>query len=373
MSQNKSGRPLTTIAVILTCWMLGRVAIIANDTRNASARAVPAPPERITRPIASLFQGAEQWLISRADAKPSALVGAKNIAPPVQRSMLFVAPLPTFRRPVFPSDHPASAPRVSPVSLTTSLRSPVVLSPAAQPKSVALQRSAPPIAPAQFPKPVAAGNKNHLSLSTWMLWRPNLRQNTPASALQLGGSQIGGRLTQQVASIAPATLNGYARFVMPMGQSTNKEAALGVSLKLGKTMPLEVAAERRVAISRGGRNAWAMVVSTGVSDVALDKAISANIYAQAGVVGLNTRAKFIDGEASVMRALPDVIRAPAQIGVVVAGSAQSGINRLDIGPIFTLRPKLGGKAVRASVSWRVRALGNASPRTGLAISIGGDF
>ncbi len=377
MTSRRSGRPLSTIAIMISCWALGRAAFIVNGKSTAVAVAdspIPKAGRLAAKPIDSQLQGAVQWRTSHDYAAPHQRERHVPLEPHVWPRVSSTERQRRFYRSVTFRDKAAFDAPGSFIFAVPNAHQQMTERRHAAPDPVDRKRPASPIARPQFPKPDANNNGNRVSLSAWILWRPNLRQSTAASALQLGGSQLGARSSYLVAAVAPAvTVNGYARFVMPIGQSTSKEAALGGSVKIGKLVPVELAVERRISVTRGGKNAWATVISSGVSDLAIGKSTSANIYVQTGIVGLQTRAKFVDGEASLMRALPDLHTTTAQLGLVIAGSAQSGLNRLDIGPILTLKPEFGDRTVRVSASWRVRALGNATPRTGFAISIGSDF
>jgi hypothetical protein len=371
------GRPLSAIAALIGCWVIGRAGYIAVNFPDAIA--LKAPSVKMANgegsaPTDIAFKTLEQWLIGNAFAArgdEETLKPRRRLADPFNSTKSRQPPV-------------AQQPPLRPVTVrTTPFRIPNVtqthiLSPPQNPKSNVQPVITPPVL---WPQPAARsgtrsgnGTRNRLSLSAWMLWRPNLRQEANPSPLQLGGSQLGARLNYDVRRVGKTSnVNGYARFVMPIGQTSNKEAALGISVKRGKTVPVEIAVERRFAVTTGGKNAWSAFASSGVSDVPLGPRFSANGYAQAGIVGLRDRATFIDGEMSLMHPLAHLGKTSVQIGGVMAGSAQKSVNRFDLGPVITLRPKIGKQAIRVSASWRFRVAGNAEPRSGFALSIGGDF
>lgn len=364
------GRPLSAIAALIGCWVVGRAGYVAGDYTGAIAAKAPAVKMASGVPKDVALKTLGQWLTGNAFAarrdeeilKPRRrLADPLNLADTHQTTVSQHQPLRLVTLRAAPS-------RIPNITQTNAMSPPLNL------KSDVRPVIAPPMLWQQIIGRAGSDTRDRLSLSSWTLWRPNLRQNANPSLLQLGGSQLGARLNYDALRIGgTSNVNGYARFVMPIGQTSNKEAALGVSVKRGKTVPVEIAVERRFAVTTGGKNAWSAFATGGVSDLPLGPRFSANGYAQAGVVGLRNRATFIDSEISLMRPLPDLAKTSAQIGIVMAGSAQKSVNRLDVGPVFTLRPKIGSRAVRISASWRFRVAGNAEPRSGLALTIGGDF
>jgi hypothetical protein len=126
--------------------------------------------------------------------------------------------------------------------------------------------------------------------------------------------------------------------------------------------------ERRQAIGRGGRSAFALGVYGGVSGQRLPAGLRLDAFGQAGSVGARSRDLFADGSARVtMRA------GRFDVGGGVWGGAQPGASRLDAGPHVSLRLPLAGESVRLSAEWRFRIAGDAQPGSGPALSLGTDF
>ena len=130
-------------------------------------------------------------------------------------------------------------------------------------------------------------------------------------------------------------------------------------------MPVEVVAERRVALSDGGRDAWQLrAVGGGQVERGGWRLES---YGQAGVVGTRSRDLFADGQLRASRPLVGPVRA----GGIVAGAAQPGAARVDVGP--QLRVDLPGAPVAVLVDYRVRVAGNAAPASGPSVTLAASF
>ena len=89
-------------------------------------------------------------------------------------------------------------------------------------------------------------------------------------------------------------------------------------------------------------------------------------YAQAGVVGMNSRDLFADGGATLTR---PVFRQFSG-GLGVWGGIQPGLYRVDAGPRLTMKVR---RNVRVHPDWRQRLAGNAQPGSGPVLTLAGDF
>lgn len=179
----------------------------------------------------------------------------------------------------------------------------------------------------------------------------------------LGGSQAGARIRYRV---SPALQLG-ARVSSPLGRIGGAEAAAGVEWQPLDRVPMFILAERRQTLARGGRNAFAVTLHGGVSEVPMPAGFRLDAYAQTGAVG--TRSRDLFAETSVRAARP--LGGGLSLGAGIWGAAQPGAARLDLGPSATLRlPQL-----RASLSadWRFRAAGKARPGSGPALTLWTDF
>ena len=192
-----------------------------------------------------------------------------------------------------------------------------------------------------------------------------------ASVGRLGGSQAGVRIDYDFTPAARSRTIAYVRATAALNRPASPEAAIGVALQPARTVPVSIAAERRIALGSGGRNANAVMVVGGFGPSPVgDSPLLAEAYAQAGMVGLHRRDAFIDGKFSL---LSPVGTSPLRIGGALSGGAQPGVARIDIGPEVQFRLPLPQIATRISVEWRERIAGRAAPASGLAVTLAADF
>lgn len=210
--------------------------------------------------------------------------------------------------------------------------------------------------------PTAPG-LGHWSLSAWTFVRRGSEAQLAAGG-QLGGSQAGARvlfrLTEQVA------LSG--RVSTPLRRARGTEAALGIEVQPVRSLPVRILVERRQAIGEDGRSAFALLAYGGVSDRPVFGPLLLDAYAQAGMVGVESRAAFADG--AVRLSLPVTER--LSVGAGAWGAAQPGVARLDVGPQSSYRLPIG-RGARISAEWRVRVSGDARPGSGPALTLATDF
>ena len=208
--------------------------------------------------------------------------------------------------------------------------------------------------------------------SAWMLWREaSVATRDIASVGRLGGSQAGVRIDYDFTPAARSRTIAYVRATAALNRPASPEAAIGVAFQPARTVPVSIAAERRIALGSGGRNANAVMIVGGFGPSPVgDSPLLAEAYAQAGMVGFHRRDAFIDGKFSL---LSPVGKTPLRIGGALSGGAQPGVTRIDIGPEVQFRLPLPQIATRISVEWRERIAGRAAPASGLAVTLAADF
>jgi hypothetical protein len=205
----------------------------------------------------------------------------------------------------------------------------------------------------------------------WILWRPgSLADSKDVPAGQLGASQVGVRLDYELAPHITSRITAYGRLTSALQQPTAPESAVGLSIQPVRGIPIAVAAERRIALGIGARNAFAIMAVGGFGPQPIAPTIEAEGYAQTGIVGFRRQDGFIDGKLSLSTPLP---RTPMSLGVALSGGAQPGVSRLDVGPQLQIRLPLPQGGARLSVEWRERIAGDAQPGSGLAITLAADF
>nr|WP_301286956.1 hypothetical protein [Sphingobium sp. OAS761] len=221
-----------------------------------------------------------------------------------------------------------------------------------------------------LPAPLGAAT-DRWQASAWLLWRPDHSDVTDiATAGRLGASQAGTRIAYRLTAGAHAPASAYARASVALEQPAAPELAAGIALQPDSAIPVSIAAERRIALGKGGRDAFALMAVGGFGPTPVTAGIAADGYAQAGVVGLRQRDIFVDGKLSLLHPLPGT---GLRIGATLSGGVQPGIGRLDIGPEIRLRLPLPRMPARLSVEWRQRVAGHARPVSGLAVTIAADF
>jgi hypothetical protein len=137
---------------------------------------------------------------------------------------------------------------------------------------------------------------NRWRAGAWLFWRQGSlvgQQTFPTG--QLGGSQGGLRLDYDIAPHAAIRMTGYGRLTSALQRRAAPEAAVGLSIQPIRAIPITLAAERRIALGIGGRNANAVMAVGGFGPTPIASLITAEAYAQAGIVGFRQRDAFIDG------------------------------------------------------------------------------
>ena len=205
-----------------------------------------------------------------------------------------------------------------------------------------------------------------ISVSGWSIVRGSARQTSLATNGQLGGSQIGIRFAAKLPYVGADV---YGRISAPI-EGRGKEAALGLSLRPAKHIPVEVLIERRIAIDRQGRNSFALLAAGGIDDRKIGGIALLSGYGQIGVVGVKARDKFADGAIRFEHPLTNARRAQIRIGTGLWGAAQRDVARLDAGPSVALIQKIGSGRLRISAEYRWRVAGRAEPGSGPAVSVG---
>jgi len=208
---------------------------------------------------------------------------------------------------------------------------------------------------------------DRLQLSAWALLRSQQAgvagSRSLASGGSLGASQAGARLTYNFTRQIAATFRSSSNVGRRGG-----EVAAGVRLQPVRGLPLWLNAERRQRIGRygGGRSAFALFLEGGVYGRPMPLRFLLDGYVQAGVVGLHSRDRFIDGGVTLTRPVYRQFSA----GMGVWGGAQPGLYRVDAGPRVTMRVRPN---LKVHVDWRQRLAGNAAPGSGPAVTLAGDF
>ena len=219
-------------------------------------------------------------------------------------------------------------------------------------------------------EPAIAMPPRRWSGSAWMLLRGGGGGAPPLAPVgRIGGGQAGMRILYRLDD--RGRLAAAARISRAIGGPRQTEAALG--LDWTPVTGVHLMAERRIAIDRGGRDAFALGAAGGVYALPVATHWRLDGYAEAGVVGARRRDPYADGAVRIGREVVLGGDASLAIGGGAWGAAQPRATRLDIGPSAALRLPVRGRTFALAVDWRVRVAGDARPGSGPALTLGMDF
>ncbi len=219
------------------------------------------------------------------------------------------------------------------------------------------------LVPAGPPSPARPAGAGRWSGSAWLLLRRDRGVAALAPGGTLGGSQAGARILYRYRR--NVALSG--RLYAPLQRLSGAEAAFGLDWQPSSAAAIHVLAERRQALGDEGRSAFALTLYGGGSR-RLPGGLSAEGYAQAGIVGLDRRDPFVDVALRIGAPL-----GPVEVGGSAWGAAQPGAARLDAGPHVAVRLPVAGASLRLQADWRFRVAGDAMPGSGPALTLAADF
>lgn len=337
--------PLRFLAIVIGGWAALRTAVVAPLWTAQPAGAVsaavasrprPAPrPGPAAEPVRSERASGEDGRISVAAAEPPPRRAERGRPPPV---LMTSSPA---------SSQPPSLPRHGvPLAVVPPVAATGRLLPAEPALSTASRR---------------------WSLSAWAFVRSGASAPLAAGGL-LGGSQAGARLAFRLNADAARPLALSFRLSAPLRRARGAEAAVGIDWRPARRLPVHLLAERRQALGREGRSAFALTVYGGVADSRLGP-FRIDAYAQAGMVGARSRDAFADGSARISLPMGERVR----LGAGAWAAAQPGLARLDLGPQAALRLPVAGRSVTVAADWRVRVAGDAEPGSGPTLTVATDF
>jgi hypothetical protein len=223
-----------------------------------------------------------------------------------------------------------------------------------------------PKSPARQPKPWA--------LSAWAIVRQDSGGAILSPSGQLGGSQAGFRVQRYLAEpLESVFVSANVRVSTPLRQSKGKEAGVGLAIRRPGKVPVEMIVERRAGLDRGGRDAFAGLVATGIDDVPVSSGFRLSGYVQAGLVGLRRHDGFADGSLRIEHEAAAIRGVGVRVGAGAWGAVQPGVSRVDVGPSITAQFRLGKARFRMAGEWRIRVAGKAKPGSGPALTLGVDY
>lgn len=336
------GAPLRFVAATVTIWVSARILFLTGEQVETPAIAstpVTATAERKSA-LSAIVAG---WLYGGND------IGR---APPY--SLTLTLPARSVINEPKPKDPPYR--KVEPVLLA-----------AARPELLAPQ---PPATPPRLNLADAVTQASRFSGSAWLFVRSKADGRSLATSGQLGGSQGGARLRWRINPGAELRTALYGRLSSPLDHGSGAEAAVGAEWHPLPGQPVWIAAERRIAVEKQGRNAWSLYAAGGIWKPGLPMQFTLDGYAQAGVVGTHRRDLFADGSLRLSR--PLVPNGP-RVGAGAWGAAQPGVSRLDIGPHASVPISVARQPLSLSADMRFRVAGRAAPGSGVAVTLASDF
>lgn len=355
MSRAASGRPLRFLLMLGLGWALLRVGWI-----GVPFAGVTPPSALADAPLAAdTSVGLRAMGVARSGLLRARALHHPTIGAPAVRAR---SPASRRPRPAIVEDMPIDLLDFVRFSMAFANREPA--SPA-----VAAMAKAPP-GPGTLPPFIRPAGPDRWALSGWMLWRDGSAAASVAPGGRFGASQAGVRLDYDLTPSARGRASAYARVSTAFDRPASPEAALGLAWQPVRAIPVTLAAERRIALGEGGRNASALFVAGGIGPKDIGPSTRIEGYAQAGVVGFRSADTFVDGKAALSWRLP---RTGVRPGLSLSGGAQPGLSRVDIGPELHLPVRIGNGGVRIGAEWRQRVAGNAAPGSGLTITLAANF
>lgn len=354
MSRTVSGRPVRFFVVLMGGWTVMRLGSAASSMFWPNSTPEPSPD---THQGVAPMPGQEAAIafVPRVPGRAQQLRAPKP-------TNTFVAPVSKFA--------------AVPMMLTPRIRAGMLVL-KAQDHLVASAPVQSEATPTFSPTPVVPlalphqAQRDRWRGSGWLFWRDgSVSRANIVTAGRLGGSQAGLRLDYDLTPASSGRAAAYGRVTAALNHPASPEGALGLAWQPSRAFPVSIAAERRIALGKGARDANALLAVGGFGPTPVVPGLDAEAYAQAGVVGFHRRDLFADGKFSL---LSPIARSPLRLGASLSGGAQPGVERLDIGPEVQLRLPLPQVAARLSIEWRERIAGQASPPSGLAVTLGTDF
>lgn len=328
-----------------------------------------SPPIRFLALVAAMWvSGRVWWLIPDAVGEPvPPSARAKNPAEPQAPPLITSVARPTPAAPdrKAPASHTASHPR------TVARPSDGPATPVPPPRALSAQ-ALPPAFDLPTPPLVASPHRESRWSGSAYLFVRNGGGETLAAGGQLGGGQAAARIAWRLNRDGPSRIALAARINTPLDDRRGAEAAIGIDIHPLPRQPLRLSIERRVDVGGHGRNAWSAYAAGGFW-----RDLGANIetdgYAQAGIVGVQSRDLFADGALRIIHRQAIAPAMMLRLGGGVWGGAQPGVERLDVGPRAAFSMPVANMTVTTALEGRFRVAGDAAPGSGVALTLAADF
>ena len=242
------------------------------------------------------------------------------------------------------------------------------------PKEIADRAKA--VSPA-IPQALGANDRlDRWSLDSWVLWREG-SNGALVSAGRLptyGASQVGAVLRYRLDPRSERNPNAYMRVYRALIDNGESEVALGASVRPLADVPLRAHAELRATrFSNDTELRPSAFVTTELPPMSLPLGTRAELYAQGGYVAGDESTAFVDAQLHLLRDVKQFDLGRLSVGAASWGGAQSGAERVDVGPSARLDLTLGEIPARISLDYRERVAGDAEPASGVAVILSTRF
>lgn len=365
MVVRRRGEPLLVLGSLLLGWITLRAVFW-------EPIATPSLPVRLAMPASVYATAPEPVRPALPPASVAVVVPAHSAADPVRHAFVVGAPAVVVPPPAEPAPLPqfaptpaaGEAPKVAGGHLLAWVAG-VAQLPMPQFVMAPAARAAPRV-------PLA----RRWSIDGWLMLRQGGGEAAfgAVAAPSYGRSQAGAVVRYRLSPPSAHRPAAYLRATSAIDAPRGEELAFGLSVRPLGRLPVALMAEVRATnLTTGGRLRPAIGAVSELPRLALPLGLSAEAYGQAGVVGGAEGTLFVDGQLRVERRLARIGQGELRAGLGTWGGAQRGASRIDIGPSATLDFRVGGGQGRLSADWRLRAAGNAAPRSGPAITLSAGF
>ncbi|ANU08640.1 hypothetical protein [Paraurantiacibacter namhicola] len=218
-------------------------------------------------------------------------------------------------------------------------------------------------------------SRKRWSVDAWAFWRQDTTTPITSGRASYGRSQAGAVIRYRPFPGSRWQPAIHLRGSWALDGAREREAALGVSARPVPGVPVALAAEGRLFDGPAGtelRPAAFAVTQLPAADLPLG--LRGEAYAAGGYVGGREATPFLDGQARLEAKVFDLAdRAKLRVGAGTWGGAQSGVERLDVGPTASVQFRIGPVQGRASADYRLRVAGDVEPSSGPALTISAGF
>lgn len=376
------GQPLVVLGLLIGSWVGARALAWNFAPEPAELAGVAAGAQEVSAEMAPV----RQTPAATAAKAPAAASAARQPDPAMVRNAPTpFAPLPAVQAPLPPAvlatpvplapqpEGRTAEPRPTPQMMTAGGHQLLWLAAAAMmplPAEVAARIA---------PRGPAGASLPRWSADGWLYLRRGTADPITFPRLTSGGtygsSQTGAILRYRLAPADAHRPTLYLRGAAALNGTREQEAALGFAARPLARLPIAAMAELRATRdAQGTRARPAVALVTELPPQKLPFGFTGEAYGQAGYVGGRAATAYVDGLIRAERPLGTVAGAEINAGGGAWGAKQRGASRVDVGPVASVRLRLGDTAsARLEADWRFRVAGRAHPGSGPALTLSAGF